>query len=70
MMVDNPKKVFERQGAYASRPAAEKMEQERENWVEDFRSIGKRLELGAVGSRDERGTVNLITPEKLAAPAS
>jgi kynurenine formamidase len=36
--------------------------------VEDFRSIGKRLSnWGRWGPDDERGTVNLITPERLVA---
>jgi kynurenine formamidase len=36
--------------------------------VEDFRSIGKRLSnWGRWGADDERGTVNLITPERLVA---
>jgi kynurenine formamidase len=34
--------------------------------VEDFRSLGKRLSnWGRWGAEDERGTVNLITPDKL-----
>jgi kynurenine formamidase len=38
--------------------------------MEDFRSIGKRLSnWGRWGDQDERGTTNLITPEKLVAAA-
>lgn len=38
--------------------------------MEDFRAIGKRLSnWGRWGKEDERGTVNLITPDKVAAGA-
>ena len=38
--------------------------------MEDFRTIGKRLSnWGRWGAEDERGTTNLITPEKLVAAA-
>ena len=38
--------------------------------MEDFRMLGKRLSnWGRWGSEDERGTLNLITPEKLVAAA-
>jgi kynurenine formamidase len=39
--------------------------------VEDFRAVGKRLSnWGRWGADDERGTVNLVTPERLVAAAA
>ncbi|MBO0728978.1 MAG: hypothetical protein J2P57_06935, partial [Acidimicrobiaceae bacterium] len=38
--------------------------------MEDFRAVGERLRnWGRWGDEDERGTVNLITPERLVAAA-
>ena len=38
--------------------------------MEDFRELGKRLSnWGRWGAEDERGTLNLITPDKLVAAA-
>ena len=38
--------------------------------IEDFRAVGRRLSnWGRWGEDDERGTVNLITPERLVAAA-